>query len=614
MKSHRFFLLLAAAFLLLAITAPETVLAATERVVYKTSADCAPTTSGSDYVCYTTIASAIDAAQTSGDFITIKPGTYTETFTLSKNVSIAGTETARVILSGGGSGPIITVSGVASISIRRITFINATTGIKITNSTSVGITNNVFQVGTSGTAISADSSSSANIVNNTFYQNFVGVSFATGTTVDIENNIFYGNGTGTTAISSTASASAQYNCYSNITSGQTVTVNDVTTDPNFVAPTAGDAGDFHLQSGSDCIDAGNQSCLLCGSDSVDATSADIGAYGGPNADKIPFPISDLAVTGNGTDSISLSWSVNKCYQIGGYNVYYGTASNSYPNSLPNVGTVSGDAVTYTISGLASASSPTGVPVLTNSVANGTLKLNWDTSNVNNATGYEIRYEMGGAQAGNACPLSSSPTSSSPTINVGNSSAFDLTGLVNNTCYAVIVVPYAQATYYVAVQVFYTASSSFLSGYSNEAHSDIGSKAYDASSSNIIYDFPEAITPYPDLQNKGCFIATAAYGHYSAPQVQALREFRDKFLLTSAAGRAFVEWYYRYGPIGAEFITAHPWLKPVVRAALLPVVGGAMFMTGTSLGIKTFTLGVLGLLIFALLFRKRLSNIYAGGRQ
>jgi ABC-type dipeptide/oligopeptide/nickel transport system permease component len=115
-----------------------------------------------------------------------------------------------------------------------------------------------------------------------------------------------------------------------------------------------------------------------------------------------------------------------------------------------------------------------------------------------------------------------------------------------------------------------------------------------------------------LQNsrRGCFIATAAYGYYSAPEVQALREFRDQYLLTNRAGSAFVRWYYEYGPVAAAYLDAHPGYKPVVRTALMPAVGLALFMTGTSFFIKA-VVGVLMLIIALMIantfFRKRLSG-------
>ncbi|MHB8123650.1 MAG: MXAN_6640 family putative metalloprotease [Desulfuromonadaceae bacterium] len=70
---------------------------------------------------------------------------------------------------------------------------------------------------------------------------------------------------------------------------------------------------------------------------------------------------------------------------------------------------------------------------------------------------------------------------------------------------------------------------------------------------------------------GCFIATAAYGSYLHPQVQLLRDFRDKYLLTTAPGRAFVTAYYRHSPPLAGFIARHPLLRSVTRLALTPLV-------------------------------------------
>ncbi len=69
----------------------------------------------------------------------------------------------------------------------------------------------------------------------------------------------------------------------------------------------------------------------------------------------------------------------------------------------------------------------------------------------------------------------------------------------------------------------------------------------------------------------CFIATAAYGSYLDPHVVVLRQFRDRYLLTSSIGRRFVEFYYTHSPALAKVIAENYWLKLTVRAVLTPVV-------------------------------------------
>jgi hypothetical protein len=70
---------------------------------------------------------------------------------------------------------------------------------------------------------------------------------------------------------------------------------------------------------------------------------------------------------------------------------------------------------------------------------------------------------------------------------------------------------------------------------------------------------------------GCFIATAAYGTPMAPDVQVLREFRDRALMPSLPGRLVVSAYYRLSPPVANVIRRHEGLRMIVRSMLQPII-------------------------------------------
>ena len=69
------------------------------------------------------------------------------------------------------------------------------------------------------------------------------------------------------------------------------------------------------------------------------------------------------------------------------------------------------------------------------------------------------------------------------------------------------------------------------------------------------------------KKEGCYIATAVYGSYSAPQVMVLRRFRDNTLQNTALGRWFIRTYYRFSPPVAEKLKNAKLINRIVRSIL-----------------------------------------------
>jgi hypothetical protein len=119
---------------------------------------------------------------------------------------------------------------------------------------------------------------------------------------------------------------------------------------------------------------------------------------------------------------------------------------------------------------------------------------------------------------------------------------------------------------------------------------------------------ESPTPTPEGNDTRCFIATVAYGSPSAADVDTLRGFRDAFLQNDAAGSVFVSAYYALSPPIADFIDAHPSLKPVAKAALAPAVVLSDSAVDGSIALKAVIGGVALLAAFAstVWFRRRIA--------
>jgi peptide/nickel transport system substrate-binding protein len=73
----------------------------------------------------------------------------------------------------------------------------------------------------------------------------------------------------------------------------------------------------------------------------------------------------------------------------------------------------------------------------------------------------------------------------------------------------------------------------------------------------------------------CLIATATYGSALAPQVQFLRDFRDRQIMNTFAGSNFMTvfnaWYYSFSPGVAQYESQTPAARTMARIALYPLM-------------------------------------------
>ncbi len=519
---------------------------------------------------YNTIQAAITELEANpgrGDTINVARGVYRENivFSGSNPITIIGDETAATFLEADDeSNAILSISNASSVVVRNFTFRSGNRGIVLTNSNGVIIASNVFRLRKNGDtiAINSDASTRAEIINNTFYNNRTAIDRSNEAT-EVRNNIFDNNNI---AISpSTVTGMVSYNCFSgNVGIGIELVNNK---DPLFVNTSL---GDFHLRKNSPCINAGEDDDA--NDDVIDGTRADMGAYGGRYADVFPFKVQNVTVsTTEGTPSISVSWSVNESYRVSGYRLYYGSDQSGLPYNGTDAfsGTetspidvddiednVTDNVKSFIIRDLDPSSITPETPAISGiKPSNQTLDISWGA--VTSATGYRLYY-------GENDPRENE-------INVGTVTRYSLRGLTNGVTYRVAVSALHQATYYLSVTAYNnTEPSNHESNYSDEKSLAIGDEIKSGLSA-IEEGIPEAVVPFPLLPDEGCFIATVAFGYYDAPQVQLLRDFRDRYLLSHSPGRWFVKQYYTYGPEAARYIERHPEWKSSVRVALLPLI-------------------------------------------
>ncbi len=551
---------------------------------------------------YKSIHEAITAAGDNTVTITVSAGTYVDNITLKSGDILKGLETARTFLKAANSNsPVISANCATKCRISRFTFIGSTIGIRAGSGSVVSIDSNVFNLGSDGTAVDVVAAADASAVsNNTFYSNKLALSRGA-TSISVQNNIFASN---STAISDTHGAGGvDYNLfYLNKADGQ-VGTNKVEGNPLFVSPLD---RDFHLKDKSPAYNAG----ALADTDIIDTSRADLGAYGGANADPTPYPVQNVEIREGSLPatppnfSVTVFWDPNESYLIKSYKANFKLTGSVNPDVFlgvqpPTTASTSPQNVTggFTLSGTAIATNEVvDQPVLGTIVPRSEgLTLTWST--VSNATSYEVRYGV------DRTPLE---TIEKKPVKVGNVTSYTLMGLQNKTTYRVWVVAVKQPLLHVTINALDGASSPNMSGDSAEATKALG-VAIQSVESNSEVGIPEVIVAFPELPNEGCFIATAAYGSYSAAQVKTLRDFRDHYLLTNTPGRAFVRWYYANSPPAAHFLNQHPALKPVVRGLLLPFVFITSWMNSSTMemqmGVVMLAIGLLG---WGIYWRRRTS--------
>lgn len=524
-----------------------------------------------------------------GDTLVFDVGNYTLNLNLSKNVNLRGIETANVILKSDGEKPIIQVNDFFSSTIRNFTFIDTAVAFNIINAGSLVIKNNIFRVGSDNTAINIGEFPNVSIVNNTFYNSGTAIS------VDllqpsqvIKNNIFSNFDR---LFLNVLTGDVAFNCFDKSVPNYSDAGNNKVLDD--IAFVDADKNDFHLLESSECVNNGE------GSLDVDGSQTDMGAYGGADADQIPFPISGVNIVENGGDSnVKVSWQQNNDYRISGYKVYYDkeTIKGLNISSLKNLNSteVAADVTSVDINDLDTNLTTPEAPILKSvKPRNAKLQVSWDK--VSNANSYVIYYQLEGE--------------SEKSINVNDTDYYELTNLINGKTYTVSLQAVNEFRYNFQVVGLIDNDGEITEGLLiNDDTEYRNNLKQPGSISNAITAIPEAVVPYPALPNEGCFIATAAFGYYSHHQVQVLRDFRDNYLLKSTVGRDFVDWYYTYGPYAAAFISEHDYLKPVVRVLLYPLILASQAL---AYHVALFWGLILSYLFFSFILLKRFGRLMFG---
>jgi len=99
---------------------------------------------------------------------------------------------------------------------------------------------------------------------------------------------------------------------------------------------------------------------------------------------------------------------------------------------------------------------------------------------------------------------------------------------------------------------------------------------------------------------GCCACASAYAGTDDSNLDIIRQFRDRYLMTNPVGRGVAALYYNvFSPPVAHFIDTHPQVKPLARAALTPVIAASTVAVDTTLPEKIVIISAMALACAAL---------------
>lgn len=514
------------------------------------------------------VADAVRAAE-ANDALTVLGGTYSGNFTIDKSLTIKAGDGEKVVIEGFSGNPAIRVTGATTVAtLTGLILDGGDIGVSVEGGT-VNLWN--LAISSSATAIRC-TAGLTEILQTTIYNVTDGISCPSTLVTAIKNTILSAVlGTGIDVGAAPPSTLVSYTLFFQTPNrGTEGTSAIIDQDPLFVAPAN---LDFHLKSGSPAKDQGDPAVT----DSFDGSRSDLGAYGGRDTATVPFRPEGVGVACTaGGINCTVSWTANADYGVSGYrvsfaaplipsgDVYTGSATEGASPISRDVAAICPTApCTQPLSGLDfTVTAPDAPAAPTARSGDGRLKLSWGA--VSGATSYQVY---------------SGIVSGAGTLVADNVKAtqYTIEGLTNGVTYYVAVKAVVTPTLSAVVRTLYETPVGMTtkeSPPSDQSRGEYGTPVTSALSAEAA-GTPQLVLGFPRLEDTGgCFIATAAYGSAMAPEVDALRAWRDRHLASHAVGRAFIAVYQAWSPPAADAIRRSEALRAATRVVLWPVVGVA----------------------------------------